>query len=128
MRARVDTAQELTRFHWIARAVALASGAHIPRTPRLEDKALLAEVAWQQTLAADAFRERVFELRYPVRALEEWSDPSFDTLIDSPDLLADLAPALAELRRRYEGFLGAIDLLDDGPTARILRHALDDLP
>jgi uncharacterized ferritin-like protein (DUF455 family) len=126
-RPRVDTAQALTRFHYLARAVALACGAWIAGTPRLEDKALLARLAWEQSLAADAFRERVFELRYPVRALEEWSDGSFDTLIDSPDFLADLPPALAELRSRYREFLSLTDELDDGPTERILRQAIADL-
>ncbi|HEY3542241.1 MAG TPA: DUF455 family protein [Gaiellaceae bacterium] len=126
MRPRVDTAQELTRFHYLARAVALACGGWIAGVPQLEDKARLAEIAWQQTLAADAFRERVFELRYPVRVLEEWADASFDALIDSPDFLADLPLALAELTRRYEEFLATIDTLDDGPTERIVRLALSD--
>jgi Protein of unknown function (DUF455) len=124
MRARVDTAQELTRFHYLARAVALACGAWIAGTPRLEDKALLARIAWEQTLAADAFRERVFELRYPVRVLDEWSDSSFDSLIDRA---GELPAALAELRRRYEEFLAATDELDDGPTERIVRQAIVDL-
>jgi uncharacterized ferritin-like protein (DUF455 family) len=127
VRARVDTAQELTRFHYLARDVALACGAWIAGTPRLEDKAELAQIAWEQTLAADAFRERVFELRYPVRVLEEWSDSSFDSLIDSPDFLADLPLALAELGRRYRELLSATDHLNDGPTERILRHAVDDI-
>jgi uncharacterized protein DUF455 len=123
----VDTAQELTRFHYLARALALACGGWIAGVPRLEEKALLAEIAWQQTLAADAFRERVFELRYPVRALEEWADPSFDSLIDSPDFLADLPLALGELQRRYSVFLETIDSLDDGPTERIVGHAVTDI-
>ena len=54
----------------------------------------LLHTAWEQTLAADAFRERVFELRYPVRVLEEWSDSSFDSLIDSPDFNLGLARKL----------------------------------
>jgi hypothetical protein len=70
VRARVDTAQALTRFHWTARGVALAAAAEIPHAPALEAKAGLARVAWEQALAANAFRERVFELRYPVRVLE----------------------------------------------------------
>jgi hypothetical protein len=69
----------------------------------------------------------VFELRYPVRVLEDWSDASFDTLVDSPGLPADLPSALAELQGSYEGFLAATDDLDDGPTERILRQALADL-
>jgi len=124
MRQRVDTAQELTRFHYLARAVALACGGWIAGTPRLEDKALLARIAWEQSLAADAFRDRVFELRYPVRVLDEWTDSSFDTLVDRP---GELPAALAELRRRYEKLLAATDELDDGPTERIVRQALADL-
>lgn len=115
MRARVDTARELTRFHWLARAVALAAAAEIPHMPRLETKAGLARVAWEQALAADAFRERVFELRYPVRVLEEWAD-------------GDEAPPTRDgLARRYRDFAMATDGLDDGPTERIVAQALADL-
>src|SRR3954468_3583256 len=127
MRARIDTAQALTRLHYLARAVALACGGWIAGTPRLEDKALLARIAWEETLAADSFRERVFELRYPARVLEEWADPSFDSLIDSPDFLADLPLALAELGRRYSDFLAETDHLNDGPTERIVVQAVRDL-
>jgi len=117
MRARIDTAQELTRFHYRARAVALAAVSQIPHTPRLEEKAELARAAWEQTLAADAFRERVFELRYPVRVLEEWAGVEADT-----------APSGAELAALYRDFLDATDDLDDGPTERIVRQALADTP
>jgi hypothetical protein len=116
VRARVDTAQELTRFHYLARAVALAAGVQIAHTAALEAKAELARVAWEQALAADAFRERVFELRYPVRMLEEWRDPAAETPI-----------AAGELERRYLEFLAASDSLDDGPTERIVRQAIADL-
>jgi hypothetical protein len=116
MRARIDTAQEVTRFHYLARAVALAAASQIASTPMLEDKAELARVAWEQTLAADAFRERVFELRYPVRVLEEWAGADTDT-----------PPAQRELVAVYREFLAATDDLDDGPTERIVRQALADL-
>jgi hypothetical protein len=116
VRARVDTAQELTRFHYLARAVALAAASQIPYTPMLEGKAELAHVAWEQTLAADAFRERVFELRYPVRALEEWAGADTHT-----------PPRQDELVSGYREFLAATDDLDDGPTERIVGQALADL-
>jgi len=116
MRERIDTAQELTRFHYLARAVALAAGVQIAHTPALEAKAALARVAWEQALAADAFRERVFELRYPVRVLEEWGDPA-----------ATFPVSAAELEGRYRDFLEATDELDDGPTERIVGQALADL-
>jgi hypothetical protein len=116
VRARIDTAQELTRFHYLARAVALAAASQIPYTPLLEEKAGLARVAWEQTLAADAFRERVFELRYPVRVLEEWAGADTDT-----------PPRQGELVSAYREFLAATDGLDDGPTERIVGQALADL-
>jgi uncharacterized ferritin-like protein (DUF455 family) len=116
VRARVDTAQELTRFHYLARAVALAAASQIPHTPTLEDKAELARTAWEQSVAADAFRERVFELRYPVRQLEEWAGPDLD-----------VARSGEELAERYREFLAATDALDDGPSERIVRQALADL-
>jgi uncharacterized ferritin-like protein (DUF455 family) len=116
MRARVDTAQALTRFHYLARATALAAAGQIPHTPRLEEKAELARVAWEQSLAADAFRERVFELRYPSRVLDEWAGADRDT-----------PPAPEDLVREYRDFLAATDELDDGPTERIVRQALADV-
>ena len=116
MRQRIDTAQELTRFHYLARAAALAAASQIPHTPDLDDKAVLARVAWEQTLAADAFRERVFELRYPVRVLEEWRAGE-----------ADRPATHDELTAEYRRLLAATDELDDGPTGRILRQALADL-
>lgn len=134
LRERIDSAQVLTRFHYLSRAIALACGGWIAATPRLDTKAALARAAWQQTLAGDAFRERVFELRYPSRFLEEGSDAPLirvvDTGIDAPDsdaFLAGLSEALLpDLGRRLRTFLAETDELDDGPTVRIVRQALQD--
>jgi hypothetical protein len=135
LRERIDSAQVLTRFHYLSRAIALACGGWIAGTPKLDTKAALARVAWQHTLAGDAFRERVFELRYPSRFLEEGSDAPLirvvDAGIDAPDsdaFLAGLATAvLPDLARRLRDFLAASDELDDGPTVRIVRQALGDV-
>jgi hypothetical protein len=135
LRERIDSAQVLTRFHYLSRAIALACGGWIAGTPKLETKAALARVAWQHTLAGDAFRERVFELRYPSRFLEEGSDAPLirvaDAGIDAPDsdaFLAGLATALLpDLAQRLRDFLAATDELDDGPTVRIVRQALGDV-
>jgi len=134
LRERVDTAQTLTRFHYISRALALACGGWIPATPSLETKANLARAAWQQTLAADAFRERVFELRYPNRFLEEGGDAPLirvvEAGIDAPDadaFLEGLSGALLlDYAQRLGGFLAATDELDDGPSYRIAVQALRD--
>jgi hypothetical protein len=133
LRERVDTAQVLTRFHYLERALALAAGGWIAGTPSLDAKAALARAAWQQTLAGDAFRERVFELRYPNRFLEEGADTPlirvYEAAIEAPDanaFLAGYVVLLDDLSGRYGAFLTATDELDDGPTARILRQALAD--
>jgi hypothetical protein len=135
LRERVDTAQVLTRFHFLARALALACGGWIAGVPRLETKAALARAAWQHSLAGDAFRERVFELRYPSRFLDEGADAPlirvYEAVIDAPgpdEFLAGLAEAaLPDLASRYESFLADTDELDDGPTARIVSQALRDV-
>jgi Protein of unknown function (DUF455) len=135
LRERVDTAQVLTRFHYLERALTLACGGWIPAVPRLEEKATLARTAWQCALAADALRERVFELRYPSRLLESGSDEPlirvYEAAIDAPgpsDFLRGLTDVLLPaLLPEYRDFLEATDELDDGPTARILDTAARDM-
>jgi hypothetical protein len=134
LRERIDSAQVLTRFHYLSRAIALACGGWIAGTPKLETKAALARVAWQHTLAGDAFRERVFELRYPNRFLEEGSDAPlirvYEAAIDAPDsdaFLAALTEALLpDYAERLSAFLAQTDELDDGPTIRIVEQVLRD--
>jgi hypothetical protein len=133
LRERVDTAQVLTRFHYLERALALAAGGWIAGTPSLDAKTALARAAWQQTLAGDAFRERVFELRYPSRFLEEGADAPlvrvYEAAIDAPDadaFLAGYVTLLRDLAHRYGAFLAETDELDDGPTARIVLQAMRD--
>ena len=134
LRERVDTAQVLTRFHHLERALTLACGAWIPAVPRLEAKATLARAAWQDALASDAFRERVFELRYPSRMLDAGADAPairvYAAATDAPDAdsfltaLRDvLCPALLA---EYREFLARTDPLDDGPTLRIVEAAARD--
>ncbi len=135
LRERVDTAEVLSRFHFVARALALACGGWIAGTPPLETKAALARAAWQQTLAADAFRDRVFELRYPSRFLDEGADAPLirvvESGIDAPDsdaFLAGVAGALLpDFAQRLGAFLAQTDELDDGPTVRIVQQALRDV-
>jgi uncharacterized ferritin-like protein (DUF455 family) len=134
LRERVDTAQVLTRFHYLERALTLAGGAWIPSVPRLEQKAALARAAWQCSLAADGLRERVFELRYPSRLLEAGSDAPlirvYAAAVEAPDadsFLRGLSEVLLPaLLAEYRDFLAASDELDDGPTARILEAAARD--
>jgi uncharacterized ferritin-like protein (DUF455 family) len=134
VRERIDTAQVLTRFHYLERALTRACAGWIPAAPLLEQKAALARVAWQCALAADAFRERVFELRYPSRLLEEGADAPligvYEAALRAPDADAFVRGLsevlLPSLLGEYWAFLERTDELDDGPTIRILEDAARD--
>jgi uncharacterized ferritin-like protein (DUF455 family) len=120
LRVRLDTAQALTRLFYGEQAVVLACGGWIPFVPRLETKAELARTAWESALGADALRERVFELRYPSRFLDEQGE---ERTVTGPGELRQLA---AELREAYRAYLEAADELADGPSIRIAEAALRD--
>jgi uncharacterized protein DUF455 len=120
LRKRLDTAQTLTRLFYRERAVTLACGGWIPRVPRLETKAELGQTAWESALAADALRERVFELRYPSRFLEEQAE---EIEVGAPD---ELRALLGRLRADYRDYLEAGDALADGPSLRIVGAANRD--
>jgi Protein of unknown function (DUF455) len=112
LRERLDTAQTLSRLFYAEQALVLDCGASIPRAPRLEAKAELAQAAWESALAADALRERVFELRYPSRFLDEQAEP-----VESD---------AERIRDEYRAYLDVSDPLADGPSIRIVAAALRD--
>jgi Protein of unknown function (DUF455) len=120
LRVRLDTAQALTRLFYREQAVVLACGGWIPRVAPLEHKAELARTAWEAALAADALRERVFELRYPARFLDEQAD---ELAVETP---AEERTLVAALRDEYAAYLAAADELADGPSIRIVESALRD--
>ncbi|MGE5273892.1 MAG: DUF455 family protein [Verrucomicrobiota bacterium] len=120
LRVRFDTAQALTRLFYRERAAVLACGGWIPRVAPLEHKAELARTAWESALSADALRERVFELRYPVRFLDVQAE---ELSLAVPD---DLRALVAGLREDYAAYLAAADGLADGPSIRIVESALRD--
>src|SRR6266567_874682 len=68
---RFDTAQILKRFFFCERSLLISQAAWIPVVAPLEIKTGLARFVWQNAETADALRERVFELRFPSRLLEE---------------------------------------------------------
>src|SRR5262245_66692495 len=105
LRVRLDTAQALTRLFYLEQAIALGAAAAIPHVAPLEQKAELARVAWESALAADALRERVFELRYPTRFLDEQAEA----------LAGDLPALVARARDGYREYLAQADQLPDRP-------------
>jgi hypothetical protein len=120
LRERLDTAQTLTRLFYRERAVTLAAGGWIPRVPLLESKAELGRTAWESALAADALRERVFELRYPSRFLEEQAE---EIAVETPD---DLRSLVARLRDDYREYAATGDELADGLSLRVAGIAAGD--
>ena len=130
---RFDTAQLLKRFFFCERSLLVSQAAWIPAIAPLEIKTSLARYIWQSAETANALRQRVFELRFPSRLLEEEGNDRalielFDALKDSPSVSAFLFSAgtilLPALRDAYQAYLEASDSIADGPTHRFLRLAL----
>jgi uncharacterized ferritin-like protein (DUF455 family) len=130
---RLGTAQLLKRFYFCERMVLVSCAAWIPAIAPLEIKTGLARFIWQNAETAHALRNRVFELRFPSRVVEEeGSDRAlvelFSAVKDSPSVPAFLLSVgtvlLPALRDAYQAYLGASDAIADGPTHRFLSLAL----
>src|SRR5438445_9995294 len=68
---RFDTAQLLKRFFFCERSLLVSMAAWIPAIAPLEIKTGLARFIWQSAENAHALRNRVFEVRFPSRLVEE---------------------------------------------------------
>jgi uncharacterized ferritin-like protein (DUF455 family) len=132
---RLDTAQLLKRFFFCERALLVGEAAWIPWLASLDVKIGLARALWQGAETAHALRNRVFELRFPSRLLEEAGADTalihlFSTVKHSPStsafLLSIANVLLAALRDAYREYLGASDVIADGPTHRFLSLALSE--
>jgi uncharacterized ferritin-like protein (DUF455 family) len=132
---RFDTAQLLKRFFFCERSLLISMAAWIPAIAPLEIKTGLARFAWQSAETANALRDRVFELRFPNRLLEEEGadhalSELFASLKNSPSVSAFLVSAgktlLPALRCAYGAYLEASDFIADGPTHRFLSLALSE--
>jgi Protein of unknown function (DUF455) len=130
---RFDTAQLLKRFFFCERSFLVSQAAWIPAIAPLDIKTGLARFIWQSAETADALRNRVFELRFPSRLLEEeGADHAlielFSSVKDSPSVPAFLLSIgkvlLPALRDAFQSYLQASDAIADGPTHRFLSLAL----
>jgi uncharacterized ferritin-like protein (DUF455 family) len=113
----------------------VSEAAWIPAIAPLEIKTSLARFIWQSSETAHALRDRVFELRFPSRLLEEeGADHALIELFrgvkDSPSVPAFLLSVgkvlLPALRDSYQAYLEASDSIADGPTHRFLSLALSE--
>ena len=132
---RLDTAQLLKRFFFCERSLLVSEAAWIPAIAPLEIKTGLARFIWQSAETAHALRNRVFELRFPSRLLEEQGADYaliefFGAVKDSPSVPAFLLSVgtvlLSALRDSYREYLEASDAIADGPTHRFLSLALSE--
>ena len=132
---RLDTAQLLKRFFFCERSLLVSEAAWIPAIAPLEVKIGMARFIWQSAETAHALRNRVFELRFPSRLLEEQGADHalielFGAVKDSPSvpafLLSLATVLLPALRDSYREYLEASDSIADGPTHRFLSLALSE--
>jgi uncharacterized protein DUF455 len=130
---RFDTAQLLKRFFFCERSLLVSQAVWIPSVAPLDIKTGLARFVWQSSETAHALRDRVFELRFPSRLLEEEGTDHalihlFSAVKDSPSVPAFLMSVgevlLPALRDAYQAYLEASDTIADGPTHRFLSLAL----
>lgn len=128
---RIDAATVLKRFFHLERALLIACAGWVPAMHRVESKELLARSVWENSLTADALRERVFEMRFPDRELHVGPDQPlvelFEDSIEAPSpaaFMAGLAEVLLPaLKTAYSDYLRATDALSDGPSRRFLATA-----
>ena len=132
---RLDTAQVLKRFFFCERSLLVSMAAWIPSVAPLEIKIEMAHIIWQCAESAHALRNRVFELRFPSRMLEEEGPDHaliklFSGIKDSPSAAAFLMSVtkvlLPALRDSYRAYLATSDSIADGPTHRFLSLALSE--
>ena len=132
---RLDTAHLLKRFFFCERSLLVSKAAWIPAIAPLEIKTSLARFIWQSAETAHALRDRVFELRFPSRLLEEEGADHglielFRGVKESPSIPAFLLSVgkvlLPALRDSYQAYLEASDSIADGPTHRFLSLALSE--
>jgi hypothetical protein len=132
---RTDTAQLLKRFFFCERSLLVSEATWISRIAPLEIKIGLARFIWQSAETAHALRERVLELRFPSRLVEEeGADHAlielFTWVKDSPSVEAFIFTIgkviLPAMRDSYQAYLAASDSIADGPTHRFLALALSE--
>lgn len=130
-----DSAKILKRFYFLERELILMQAGWMPGCEHWHSKLLLPEFLWQDSLTARELRERVLELRYPERQIDVAPDEALMALWrsfrDAPSALAFVESMYSvikpALRDAFQKYVDLADQLDDGPTVRILRQAIDDI-
>lgn len=139
---RMDSSRILKRFFFCERALIVAQAGWLAALAPLDVKFGLPRHLWEDSMTANALRERVFELRYPSRLMEIADDAPlvdlFQAAIDAPNpytFILSLARIYKPAQMRiYEDYLAHSDEIADGPSTRFLqiavrekREQIDDL-
>jgi hypothetical protein len=131
---RLDTAVILKRFFFVERSLIITQAGWLASIAPLEVKTTLPRLIWEDSMTADALRQRVFELRYPSRLMEIEADEPLIQLLEqarnAPSALA-MVSSLTEvfkpaLLNAYNAYLGIADIIGDGPSIRFMQQALRD--
>lgn len=132
---RLDTVQILKRFFFCERSLIISQAAWIPLIASFGTKTALPRFVWQNAQTANSLRNRIFELKYPSRILEEEGADRplvllFRSLQSAPSLAALLLGLsdvlLPALCLAYRDYLRASDPIADGPAHRFLGLAVQE--
>jgi len=134
LRGVEDSARLLKRLYLVERETMRAIGAWHLAVADWDLKVAMPRDWWQDSLHADALRNRVLELRYPKRDVDSDHDPALVSYLESltrATTQAEFAlgiytvvkPALVAA---YRDYLAGGDPLNDGPTFQHLTHILID--
>jgi uncharacterized ferritin-like protein (DUF455 family) len=130
-----DSASILKRFYWLQRELVRFAAGWMPGVSNWQSKLLLPEFLWQDALICNELRQRVLELRYPLREIDLPPDESLVELW-SGFAAAPSGEAFTQglwrivkplFRTALSAYLQQADHLDDGPTIRILTQAIEDI-
>lgn len=132
--AVAEVAERLRRFAYIEERLMRLLVSRVVSIPDRDIKALLARLQYEDGLHADAWRERVRELRTNRSKLAGAPDPALEILFDEAEHLPGVYPFLAAvtrllkpaLRDAYRAHEGATNGLADYPSVRTLRLHLTE--
>jgi Protein of unknown function (DUF455) len=128
---RYDTAVILRRFYFIEKSLLIFQAGWIPAIAPVLLKTTLARMMWEDSLTAEAMRQRIFELRYPSRLLSQEGEKPLIQFVqeagNAPNALAFFLSLLdvfkPALRNAYEMYLRQADAVGDGPSRRFMNLA-----
>lgn len=129
-----ESAQLLQRLYLVERELLRALGGWHMSISNWELKSLVPRHWWQDSLHADAFRNRVLELRYPRRDVDSRHDPDLLSFLgeltraqtDAEFALGIYHVVKPALIAAYEQYIAGCDTLLDAPSVHHIEHTLID--